>query len=154
MQRPVSPLMGTKIDGGVGEARWHDSAHKHVTGTAIYTDDIPEPPGTLQIYIAMSERAHARITKLDVSKVRKSPGVAAVLTGAEIPGDNDLSPTPTHDDPMFADGLVQYFGQSIFAVAAETIGEARAAAKMALIEYQDLPAAFARTALRDGEGRR
>jgi xanthine dehydrogenase large subunit len=132
--------MGTKIGGGVGEARWHDSAHKHVTGAAVYTDDIPEPPGTLQVYIAMSERAHARITKLDVSNVRAASGVAVVLTAAEIPGDNDLSPTPTHDDPMFAEGIVHYVGQSIFAVAAETIAEARSAAKLALVEYQDLPA--------------
>ena len=47
----------TAIDGGVGASRRHDSGHKHLTGAAIYTDDIPEPPGTLHIYIAMSERA-------------------------------------------------------------------------------------------------
>ncbi len=130
----------SKIDGGVREALPHDSAGKHVTGTAVYVDDIPEPAGTLQIYIAMSTRAHARITRLDVSQVRTAPGVFAVLTAADVPGDNDLSPTPAHDDPMFADGLVEYVGQSIFAVAAETMAAARAAAKLAIVDYEDLPA--------------
>ncbi len=128
------------IGGGVGTAQPHDSAVKHVTGAALYVDDIPEPPGTLQIYIAMSARAHARIISLDVSAVRAAPGVAAVLTAADIPGDNDLAPTPAHDDPLFADGLVQYVGQSLFAVAAETIAEARAAARLAVVAYADLPA--------------
>ncbi len=125
----------------VGEALPHDSAHKHVSGAAIYIDDIPEPPGCLHLYIAMSQRAHARVTKLDVSKVRTAAGVACVLTAADIPGINDVSPI-FGDDPLFADGEVQYLGQSLFAVAAETIAHARAAAKLAVVEYEDLPAAL------------
>ena len=58
------------VKGGVRNAIAHDSAHKHVSGEAVYIDDIPEPPGTLQLYAAQSERAHARIVKLDVSHVR------------------------------------------------------------------------------------
>jgi xanthine dehydrogenase large subunit len=128
------------IAGGMGAAWPHDSAAKHVAGTAIYIDDIPEPPGTLHLYIAMSPRAHARIRQLDVARVRAAQGVAAVLTAADIPGINDISPTPSRDDPLFAADLVQYHGQAIFAVAAETIGEARAAAGLAGIELDDLPA--------------
>jgi xanthine dehydrogenase large subunit len=127
------------IEGGVRDARQHDSAHKHVTGAAIYTDDIPEPPGTLQVFIAQSTRAHAAITKLDVSKVRQGPGVVCVLTAKDVPGENDVSPF-AGDDPMFADGLVEYYGQSIFAVAAGTIDQARAAAALAIVEYEDRPA--------------
>ena len=127
--------------GGVGEALPHDSAAKHVAGAAIYIDDIPEPPGTLHLCIAMSERAHARVTKLDVSKVAEASGVACVLTAKDIPGVNDVSPI-FGDDPLFADGEVQYFGQSLFAVAAENVAQARAAAKLAVIEYADLPAAL------------
>ena len=48
------------MKGGVRSAVAHDSAHKHVSGEAVYIDDIPEPPGTLQLYAAQSERAHAR----------------------------------------------------------------------------------------------
>ena len=128
-----------KIAGGVGVALPHDSAGRHVSGQAIYTDDIPEPPGTLQIYLALSERAHARVTGLELEKVRSAPGVARVFTAKDIPGKNDVSPG-RGDDPLFADGLVQYYGQPIFAVAAETLLQARAAAKLAVVTYADLPA--------------
>lgn len=129
----------TAITGGAHAAFSHDSAVKHVTGEALYTDDIPEPPGTLQVHIAMSERAHASIARVDLTKVRNQPGVVAVLTARDVPGKNDVSPLKG-DDPVFADGLVEYFGQSLFAVAAETIDQARAAAKLALVEYRDRPA--------------
>ncbi len=127
------------IEGGVRSALRHDSGHKHVTGEAIYTDDIPEPPGTLQVFIATSERAHAVVTRLDVARVRVAPGVALVLTAADVPGVNDVSPI-AGDDPMFADGLVEYYGQSLFAVAADTIEHARAAARLASIDYAEKPA--------------
>ncbi|MGI9571147.1 MAG: molybdopterin cofactor-binding domain-containing protein, partial [Desulfobulbia bacterium] len=128
-----------QIAGGVSSALKHDSGSKHVTGQAIYTDDIPTTENTLNVYIAMSTRAHAKITSLDVSEVRKQPGVACVLTADEIPGVNDVSPV-AGDDPMFAEDVVQYYGQSLFAVAAETIEQARSSAKLAEVEYEDLPA--------------
>ncbi len=127
------------VRGGVRNVIAHDSAHKHVSGEAIYIDDIPEAPGTLQLYAAQSERAHARILKLDLSRVRAAPGVAAVLAAADIPGVNDVSPIGKHDDPIFATDKVEFAGQVLFAVAAETIDAARAAAKLAVIEYEDLP---------------
>ena len=128
------------ISGGAGEAVAHDSARRHVTGEARYIDDLPEPPGTLQIYIAQSQRAHARVTRLDVTAARQAAGVACVVTARDVPGVNDIAPTPTHDDPLFADGLVQYYGQALFAVAAETMAAARAAAALAVVEYEELPA--------------
>jgi len=126
---------------GVGASPAHDSAAKHVSGAAIYIDDMPEPPGTLHLYIAMSERAHARVTKLYLDAVRRAPGVALVLTAADVPGINDVSPV-AGDDPLFADGKVQYVGQSLFAVAAETRDLARTAAMLAVVDYEDLPAAI------------
>ena len=127
------------IEGGVRAARVHDSAVKHVSGTAIYTDDIPEPPGTLQVYLARSERAHARVVSMDLAAVRAADGVAAVMTAGDIPGTNDVSPM-AGDDPLFPAAVVEYFGQSLFGVAAETIEQARAAAAKAEIVYDDLPA--------------
>lgn len=115
----------------------HDSAAKHVQGSAVYIDDIPEPPGTLQVFIAMSTRAHARVTRLDLDRVRVHSGVACVLAAADIPGINDASPI-AGDDPVFADGLVEYVGQSLFAVAADDIATARAAAGLAVVEYEAL----------------
>ena len=112
------------IEGGVRAARVHDSAVKHVSGAAIYTDDIPEPPGTLQVYLARSERAHARVVSMDLAAVRAADGVAAVMTAGDIPGTNDVSPM-AGDDPLFPAAVVEYFGQSLFGVAAETVEQAR-----------------------------
>jgi xanthine dehydrogenase large subunit len=126
------------VKGGVREAIAHDSAHKHVSGEAVYVDDIPEPPGTLQLYAAQSERAHARIARLDLSQVRTAPGVVVVLTAEDVPGTNDISPIGKHDDPIFAQDRVEFVGQVLFAVAAETVEQARAAAKLAVLEYEDL----------------
>jgi xanthine dehydrogenase large subunit len=139
MHAPKASLDIATIEGGVGVPVRHDSGHKHVSGEAVYVDDILEPPGMLQVYIAMSQRAHAAVTKLDVERVRSAPGVAIVLTASEVPGVNDVSPF-AGDDPMFADGLVEYWGQSLFAVAADTISQARAAAALAVVEYEDRPA--------------
>jgi len=118
----------------------HDSAERHVSGAALYIDDLPEPVGLLHCYVAQSQRAYARIVRLDVSAVRAAPGVVCVLTSADIPGKNDVSPI-FGDDPMFADGLVQYHGQALFAVAAESLAAARAAAALAVVDYDDLPPA-------------
>ena len=127
-----------RVRGDVGEALPHDSAAKHVAGSAIYADDIPEPADLLHVYIAMSTRAHARIADMDLADVRGAPGVVAVLTAADIPGTNDHSPF-AGDDPIFADSLVTTQGQSLFAVAAINVEAARAAAAKARVAYEDLP---------------
>ena len=117
----------------------HDSADKHVSGTATYIDDMPEPAGLLHMYIAMSERAHALVKSLDLTNVRKAPGVALVISAEDVPGPNNIGPVVA-DDPLFADGEVSFHGQPLFAVAAETLDAARAAAKLANVDYEDLPA--------------
>ncbi len=128
-----------KIAGGVSEALAHDSARKHVTGQAIYTDDIPEPAGTLRIVAGGAARAHARLHKLDLAKVRSAPGVVAVLTVADIPGVNDVSPIGAGDDPVFVSDEVLFHGQVLFAVVADSFENARNATKLAVAEYEDLP---------------
>ena len=100
----------------------------------IYIDDIVEPRGCLNVFAARSSIAHGRLNALDLSRTRSAPGVACVLTAADIPGQNDVSPTGTNDDPCLADELVHFHGQPLFAVAAESIEEARAAAALAEIE--------------------
>ncbi len=125
------------ISGGVRRSLKHDSAHKHVTGEAVYIDDIPAPANLLHLACGQSSKAHARIKAMDLSQVRQAPGVVAVLTKEDIPGENDVGPV-IHDDPVFADGLVQYIGQSLFAVAAESREQARRAALLAQIEYEEL----------------
>ncbi len=128
-----------KIKGGVHQNKLHDSAHKHVNGSAVYVDDIPEPSGMLQIFLGTSSIAHGTIKSMDLSEVKASKGVALVLTAGDIPGINDYSPVKG-DDPIFSEGLVEFVGQPIFAVAADTQDQARAAAKKAKIIYDELPA--------------
>jgi xanthine dehydrogenase large subunit len=132
--RPERPQ---QVQGGVGEALAHESAHLHVAGEALYVDDIPLPEGTLHAAIGLSERAHARIRRLDLDAVRAAPGVVAVLTAADIPGENNHGPV-VHDDPIFAIDTVEYAGQTLFAVLATTVNAARRAARLARVEYEDL----------------
>ena len=117
----------------------HESAHLHVSGEATYTDDIVELGGTLHAALGLSAKAHARVVALDLNAVRDAPGVVDVLLPVDIPGVNDCGPI-VHDDPIFADGLVQYVGQPLFAVVAESYEAARKAARRARVEYEELPA--------------
>ncbi len=129
-----------KSNRAVGVGLPHESAHKHVSGEAVYTDDIPEPRDLLHVYMRLSERTHARIRSMDLSPARGAPGVAAVVSVDDVRGtSNDISPVRP-GDTVFADGEVMYFGQPVFAVAAETEDAARRAAMRVKIEYEDLPA--------------
>lgn len=127
------------IRGGVATDTRHDSAHKHVTGEAVYIDDMPEPAGTLHGCLGLSGVAHGTIRSLDLDAVRAAPGVVAVLTAADVPGENDISPTGRDDEPVLASGKVEFLGQPIFAVIAETREAARRACKLAGVEYDELP---------------
>ncbi|MEM8742979.1 MAG: xanthine dehydrogenase molybdopterin binding subunit, partial [Pseudomonadota bacterium] len=85
----------------VQTAQPHDSAARHVAGSAVYTDDIPAPAGCLHLAFGLSERARARITELDLAAVRAAPGVVAVLAAEDLPGPCDTSPS-AHDEPLLA----------------------------------------------------
>jgi xanthine dehydrogenase large subunit len=125
--------------GEVGKPRAHESATLHVLGEATYTDDIPELQGTLHAALGLSQKAHAKIRSIKLEAVKSAPGVIAVYTAEDIPGTNDCGPI-IHDDPIFADGLVQYIGQPVFIVVADSHDNARRAARNAKIDYEELPA--------------
>ena len=128
-----------RISGDIRTAREHDSAHKHVAGSAVYVDDIRTPDDTLVVLIGQSPHAHARITGMDLSAVAAADGVVAVLTHADIPGVNDCSPV-YGDDPVLAVDEVSYVGQAVFAIVAETMRAARDALPLATVDYEQLPA--------------
>ena len=135
---PHSALLIARAAGGVGTSSPHESAHLHVAGEATYTDDILELRGTLHAAFGLSTRAHARIKQLDLEPVRRAAGVVAVLTARDIPGENNFGPI-VKDDPILADGLVEFVGQPIFLVVATTIDDARRAARRAKVDYEPLP---------------
>ncbi len=128
------------ITGAVNQALAHDSAIKHVTGRAIYVDDIVEPSGLLHIYVGTAKVAHGRIRSLNLDPVRACPGVVAVLTAADIPGVNDISPTHKGDEEILASEWVHFHGQVLFAVAAESRDIARRAVLLAQVDIEELPA--------------
>ncbi|MEY8099270.1 xanthine dehydrogenase molybdopterin binding subunit [Falsihalocynthiibacter sp. S25ZX9] len=130
------------ISGAIHTNRKHDSAIKHVTGRAEYCDDIPEPAGTLHAYLGVSDVAHAKIKGMDLSRVRASFGVIGVLTADDIPGVNDISPTGQNDEPVFPTEKIEFHGQPLFAVVAETRDAARRAAELAVMDYEVLPHAL------------
>ncbi|MBB3211236.1 xanthine dehydrogenase large subunit [Herbaspirillum sp. Sphag1AN] len=123
----------------VGKSHAHESALLHVAGEATYTDDIVELHGTLHAALGLSQKAHAKLRSIDLTKVKAAAEVVAVYTAADIPGTNDVGAI-IHDDPVLADGLVQYVGQPIFIVVARSHDAARRAARLAVIEYEELPA--------------
>jgi len=137
------------VKGAAHSSIIHDSAEKHVTGRADYTDDLMEPVGTLHAYLGLSTVAHGRIIAMDLDAVRNAPGVHLVLTADDIPGVNDISPNGLHDDPVFAFPEVQFLGQPIFAVIAETRDQARRACQLAKVEYEVLPHVLDAIAARD-----
>ena len=141
MADSAETLRKTAAFQGVHASVPHDSAERHVTGSALYVDDLPEPAGLLHIHLGQSTEAHAKIVRMDLSAVRASPGVVAVFSAEDIPGENNVGPV-AHDDRLFAEGEVICVGQSLFAVAAESAQAARAAAAKAIVEYEPLPAAI------------
>jgi len=121
----------------INEARSHDSAFKHVSGSAEYTDDIKEPENTLYGAIGWSKKAHAIIKKIDLNKVKSSKGVVSVVTYIDIPGRNDVGPV-FDGDPIFANKKIEFYGQPLFAVAASSTELARKAVLKAKIIYKEL----------------
>ena len=124
------------MKGAVHTAQRHDSALKHVTGQALYIDDMPEPSGTLHAALVLSPIAHGRLKKLEVPL---SEGVVAVLDARDIPGKNDVAAAGV-DEPLFATDEVLFAGQPLAMVVATTLDAARHAADRATIEIDAEPA--------------
>jgi xanthine dehydrogenase large subunit len=98
----------------------HDSAARHVAGSAAYIDDMLEPEGTLHLAPGGSPVARGRVKSIDLAAVRAAPGVVAVITAADIPGHNNIGAIVA-DEPLFAEQEVAFHGQPLFAVVAKPI---------------------------------
>jgi len=117
----------------------HESAEGHVSGRAAYTDEQAAPLGQLSLYPVQAPHARAEILTIDSSAALALPGVVAVLTAADIPGENDSGPI-VHDEPVIATGDVRYHGQPVAWVLAEDEATAMAAARAVRVDYRPLPA--------------
>ncbi len=136
-QEELAALFTQDLVTGVGRSVKHDSAPKHVTGEAVYVDDRLEFPNQLHVYARMSDRAHARIVSIDTAPCYEVPGVAIAITAKDVPGQLDIGAVMP-GDPLLADGKVEFVGQPVIAVAADSLETARKAAMAAIIEYEDL----------------
>ena len=129
-ERPANPVVGQEIP--------HESAALHVTGRALYTDDLTvRTHGVLHAHPVQAPHAHARVTRLDASPALKVDGVVRVLTAEDVPGVNDAG--IKHDEPLFP-SEVMYFGHAVCWVLGETLEAARLGAEAVEVEYEPLPA--------------
>jgi xanthine dehydrogenase molybdopterin binding subunit len=117
----------------------HDSAVGHVTGEAIYIDDIPVNDQLLIGKVVYSRYAHAKIKSFDLSEAKKVHGVHAVLCYKDIPGYNQMGPV-IKDEPVLAENEVTFIGQAMFLIAAETEEKCREAEMLIKIDYEPLDA--------------
>jgi xanthine dehydrogenase large subunit len=127
--RPVNPKVGLEIP--------HESANLHVTGAALYTDDLlARTKDALHAWPLNAPHAHARVTRLDVAPAYQVTGVVRVLTAADVPGLNDAG--ERHDEPLFP-SEVMYYGHAVCWVLGESLEAARRGAERIVVEYEPLP---------------
>jgi xanthine dehydrogenase molybdopterin binding subunit/xanthine dehydrogenase small subunit len=119
----------------------HESAHKHVTGEAIYVDDVAQSQTMLEVWPVCSPHAHAKILRRDAAEARAMPGISAVLLAEDVPGLNDVGAV-RHDEILLADNEVLYHGHIVALVVGETQELCRAAAAKVVVEHEPLPPVF------------
>ena len=128
--RPERPVVGTAVP--------HESAELHVTGLALYTDDlVNRHPRVLHAHPVQAPHTHARVTALRTAPALQVPGVVRVLTAADVPGVNDAG--VKHYEPLFPDE-VMYAGHAVCWVLAESLEAARLGALAVEVDYEPLPA--------------
>lgn len=128
-ERPEKPVVGISMP--------HESAGLHVTGAALYTDDlVHRTKDVLHAYPVQVMKAHGRITALRTEPALAVPGVVRVLTGADVPGVNDAG--MKHDEPLFPD-TVMFHGHAVAWVLGETLEAARLGAAAVEVELDEEP---------------
>ncbi|HEU5268514.1 MAG TPA: xanthine dehydrogenase molybdopterin binding subunit [Jatrophihabitans sp.] len=137
MSKQHGPLADRPNNPKVGLAISHEAASLHVTGQALYTDDlISRTANLLYAWPLQAPHAHATVTKFDVSPAYDVPGVVHVLTAQDVPGVNDAG--IKHDEPLFPTE-VMFYGHAVCYVLGESVDAARLGAEAIVVEYQPLP---------------
>jgi xanthine dehydrogenase large subunit len=122
-----------------GQAIPHESARGHVTGEALYTDDLlARFPGVLHAWPVMAPHAHAMVEHIDLAPALQEPGVAATLSAADVTGEGD-SGANRHDEPLFPTEVMHH-RQAVAWVLGETLEAAQRGAERVKVRYRELPA--------------
>lgn len=123
----------------VGKSLSHESAREHVTGNAKYVDDLwPNLGNVVHTWPVLAPHAHARVVGIDKTQATAVPGVLGVFDVADVTGQNNVGAV-RHDEELFP-SEVQFYGQAVVWVAAETEAAARAGAALVLVDYEPLQA--------------
>ena len=147
----------------IGDAPLRREDQAFLTGRGRYLDDL-DFPGLLHAVVLRSPHPHAEIAGIDATAARAAPGVAAVLTAAEVARDGLGSLEPSYavnvktgeplaylPQPLLATGKTRYAGEAVAVIVAATPDEALDAAELVAVDYRPLPAvADAEVAVRPG----
>lgn len=124
----------------VGQQLPHNSGLKHVTGEAIYVDDMPKVGNEAYAALVLSQRAHAKIVSVDASAALDAAGVIAYVDHRDLPNERaNYWGTAAYDEQFFATDEVVSHGQIIGAIVASDKIVATKAARLVKVEYEDLP---------------
>ena len=142
---------------GIGASVRRKEDVRFLSGKGNYTDDINRP-GQLHAVMRRADRPHAGINGIDPAEAGKAPGVVAIFTGADMAKEGigglpcgwqihnkDGSPMAEPPHPVMAIGKVRHVGDPVAVVIAETKQQARDAAELIAIDYQDLPSVASTT---------
>ena len=122
-----------------GTSKAHESAVAQVCGLATYIDDLPEVKGTLHAAPIMSTQAHGKLLGVDASAALLMPGVRTCVLASDVPGHTMLA-SFIGDEPIFATDTVQHVGQVVGLVIADSVMQARHAARKVKLNIEALPA--------------
>ncbi|MEM1213456.1 MAG: xanthine dehydrogenase molybdopterin binding subunit [Planctomycetota bacterium] len=122
----------------VGKNLAHDSARTHVTGQSVFLDDLAPLAGELLAGIVPSPYAHGRLLSLNTTKAAQLPGVAAVLTAADVPGHNRFGPVLVDED-LLVEEHAMFLGQPLALIAADSLDTLHAAIAAVQIDMEELP---------------
>lgn len=126
---PVTPTDGHR----------HESAIRHVNGSAVYVDDEAVHRGALVVWPVCSPHAHAKILRVDAGTAKNVPGISAILLAQDVPGKNDIGAS-RQDEILLADQVVSYVGQVVAAIVGISGEACREAAALLQIDYEPLDA--------------
>jgi len=125
----------------VGKQVPHDSAVGHVTGEALFVDDLAFTQNELIVDFIASPVAHGKIKSFNSAELAQLDGIAGVYTAKDIPGHNFYGPV-IQDERFLAEDVVEYVGQPIAVIAGESRKAIRHAKKKVRLEIEELTPVF------------
>jgi carbon-monoxide dehydrogenase large subunit len=138
--------------GPIGQSVRRKEDGRFITGSGQYTDDVTLPGQTFGVFVR-SPHAHARIRSIGLDAAQAAPGVIRIFVGADLAEakvgglpcgwlihSKDGSPMKEPPHPVLAQGKVRHVGDQVALVVAETLLQAKDAAELIQVEYEELPA--------------